>query len=639
MPQYELNLRDYWQIIRKRYLALGVIFFAVLIPSILYTNIQKPVYQAMASVQWIERRTMGGLLTDLVSVNKGDPMVAQSRIITSIPVLEKVAMELGLVSEHASPTEIMEMAVQLQGAVSTNILGGTNMIHIIVTHGNPQMAANIANKVAEIYIGENLREKTKESRAVREFIEGQLAEITAKLKGSEEELARFKEIEVPSGVGLPLQDRLADLDAKQQELSKQYTELHPDVKDIKEQIKQVKEQLRALPQKELQYNRLIRETEINANLYRELKDKLEAARITEAAKIEDVNIVDRAVPAGSPVSPNKRLTYFTGAVMGLILGVAGTFIMEQLDTSIGTIDEVESLLQVPVLGVTPYLKTREEKERNFLEKIWPKKQPRGKDKLLRLRNQLLIYYAGSSPIFESYRMLRTNIQTHLFKEKKKGNILLLTSSGPEEGKSITVSNLSIAMAQGGLRTLLIDADMRRAVIHNIFGIKDREPGLCDILRQTVQYKDAIRTFTDILMGEIGFDETLKTFGLDNLYILTSGSLPVNPAELLASAEMTNLLQSLKAEYDLILIDSPPIMTVADAAILAPKSDGVILVYQVGKIARTIVNRAKIQIMNAGAPVKGVVLNNISPQVEMRYGSYYYYKYYGKYYTPEQKEKT
>lgn len=212
----------------------------------------------------------------------------------------------------------------------------------------------------------------------------------------------------------------------------------------------------------------------------------------------------------------------------------------------------------------------------------------------------------------------------------------MSSSGPEEGKSITISNLAVAMAQGGLRTLLIDADMRRAVIHNIFGMKN-EPGLSNVLRGTIDSKDAIRTFADILISETGFDEALEIPGLDNLNILVSGSLPLAPAELLGSPEMNTLLAKLRESYDIILIDSPPVLAVADAIILSSKVDGVILVYRVGKTARAFINRTKMQLIESGAQVKGVILNNISPQIEMQYGYQYHYKYYGKYYTSDEEK--
>lgn len=636
MPQYELNLREYWQIIRKRRAVLVVIFFAILILTIIHTNTQRPIYRAVASVQWIEHKTIGGLLTELVTVKTGDPLATQAKIITSLPVLEKVVLELELAGKQADATTVKNQANALRGAILTDVLTGTNIIRIIVNHSDPEMAASIVNKIAEVYIIENLKEKNKQSRNVREFIEKQLEEISSKLKDSEEALAKFKEIEVPSGIALPLQNRLADLETERQNLLKQFTAAHPNIKNIEEQIAQTKEQLKALPQKELEYSRLMREVDINTKLYRELKEKLEAARITEAEKIEDVSLVDSAVAPFSPISPNKPLNYSLGTLLGLMLGLAGAFLTEQTDTSIGTVEDVESYLKLPVLGIIPYLKPKEEKNKGLMQRLRPK-EPRGKEKILRLRSQLLFNYSSSSPSFEAYRILRTNISTEVFKEKPQGKLLLFSSSGPEEGKSITVANLSIAMAQGGLRTLLIDTDMRRSVIHKIFGI-ECEPGLSNILRETVEPKDAIRTFTDILISEIGFDETLKMPGLDNLHILTSGTLPTITAELLASPEMAQLLEKLRKEYDIILMDSPPVLAVADAVILASKVDAVILVYRVGKTARSVLLRTKTQLVESGAQVKGIVLNNISPQMEMHYGYYYYYKYYGKYYTTSKEEE-
>lgn len=637
MPQYELNIRDYWLIIQKRRFIFISITLAVLIITVIYTHMQKPIYRASASVQLIERRTLGGLLTELVIESAGDPLATQSRIISSLPVLEKAVLELGLISPHASPSDILKEAMSLRNAVSTNIISDTSIIRIVVNHSDPQMAANIANKIAEVYIAENLKEKSKESRTVREFIEKQLEEVSVKLKNSEEALAIFKAVEAPSGIALPLESKLADLETKRQDLLRLYTPMHPDVKNIDEQISQLKEQMKTLPEKELEYSRLRREAESDAKLYLELKGRLAAARISEAEKVEDVNIVDRAYPPHSPISPNKQLNYLTGLVIGLVLGFTATSLVEQLDTSIGTIEDVESFIKLPALGVIPYLKTKDEKKKNIIQILWPK-EFEGKEKILRLRNQLVVHYSSSSPVFEAYRILRTNIQTEVFKkEEMKGKALLFSSSGPEEGKSITVSNLAITMAQGNLRTLLIDADMRRSVIHSIFGIKDKDPGLSNVLRGGVKPENAIRTFADILMGDLGFDEALKLPGLDNLSILTSGSLPTLPAELLGSPEMVNLLNNLRAKFDIILIDSPPVMAVADPSILAPKVDAVILVYRVGKTARAVLVRSKSQLTESGALVKGIILNNISPEIEMRYGYYYHYKYYGKYYTDKKAE--
>jgi len=638
MPQYELNLRDYWQIIQNRRFIFLIVCFTVFSLAVIRTNMQKPIYRASASVQFIERRTIGGLLSDLVVVYRGDPFTAQEKIITSLPVLERVVMELGLVGRDAASTEIMQAAQNLKGMVSTSVIRDSSIILINVTSGDPKMAANIANETAKAYIAENLKEATKESRGLRQFIEKQLEEVGSKLASSEEALTRFKEAEAPSGIAVVLENKLASLETARQDLLKRYTLAHPDIKSMDEQISSLKEQMKGLPQKELEYSRLQREVEIDTRLYIELKNKLSAARISEAEKAENVRLVDTAMPPGAPIRPNKPLGYVTGLVIGLVLGFAATSVVEQLDTSIGTIDDVESFIKLPVLGVIPYLKTKGEKGKNLIQKLLRPKEFRGKEKVLRLRNQLVVHYSSSSPVFEAYRILKTNILTEVFKkEELKGKVLLCSSSGPEEGKSITISNLSLSMAQGNLRTLLIDCDMRRSVIHNIFGLKDKDPGLSNVLGGELKVENAIRTFADILMGDLGFDEALKLPGLDNLNILTSGSVPTLPAELLASPEMANLLNNLKEKFDIILIDSPPVMAVADASILASKVDGIMLVYRVGKTARSVLVRTKTQLIESGGSVKGIILNNISPEIELRYGYYYHYKYYGKYYTEKKSE--
>lgn len=624
MAQYELNLRDYWRIINKRRLVLALIFFSVLIPTIIYSNMQKPIFRAVSSVQWIERKTLGSMLSELVTVKTGDPLVTQSSIISSIPLLEKVVMELGLTSEYVSAAEITEQAKALQGKLTTEIISGSNIIRIIIDHGDPQMAANIANKIVEVYIVENLKERTKESRGVREFIEKQLEEVGAKLKTSEDTLARFREIEVPSGVGLPLQNRLAELEAERQNILRQYTENHPDIKNIDEQIEKVKEQLKVLPQRELEYTRLSRDVDINAKLYRELKDKLEAARIAEAEKIADVSRVDCAVPPTSPISPNRPLNYFLGSIIGLLLGLSGTFVFEQLDASIGTVEDVENYIGLPILGVIPFSPIEEKKK--FILHFYPKE----KDKLNEAKKRLITDPSIQSSVIEAYRLLDTNILSS-FKEKPNCRTIIISSTAPGEGKTLISTNLAITMAQKGKRVLLIDADLRRPMLYRLFGLR-REPGLSDILSGTHKLKDVVKGFTDLFLVLEQQDSLLKSPGLNNLSFITPGRLPNNPAVLFGTERMPTLMEELKKNFDIVIFDCPPILPVSDVSIFSPKADAVILVYQVGKTARIALQRTKKQLESAGAKLNGIVLNCLNPQVEMN-KSYYYYRHY-RYYSKE-----
>jgi tyrosine-protein kinase Etk/Wzc len=189
--------------------------------------------------------------------------------------------------------------------------------------------------------------------------------------------------------------------------------------------------------------------------------------------------------------------------------------------------------------------------------------------------------------------------------------ILITSSGPKEGKSTTAANLAIALAQAGNKVVLIDGDLRRPVVHSIFGM-DKEDGLTNHFMGTLSYKKLAR----------------KTI-IDNLSIITSGVLPPNPSELLASEKMQELLSQLQDDYDIILVDSPPIIAVTDAAILSTKVDGTILVVSSGQTNRDAIQRARDLLENVDARILGVLLNGVD--LQGMYGSYYYYYYYHYYY--------
>lgn len=629
MPQYELDLQDYIQVVQRRKVVVFGVFFFVALLTIIFTNKQVPVYRATAMVKIMERKTFAGLLAEAISYSPGDPIASQARLIKSFPVMERVIRDLGLVNPNADQDELARVITSLQNKVSTQVLGETNVISIMVEDTNAKRVALIANKIAEAYIDENLKEKNAQARTVREFIQGQLKEVAVKLTDSEEAFKKFRESGEATGIAIPLQNKLADLETERSKLLRMYTEQHPDIVRINEEVSLMKEQLKSIPDKELQYARLTREQEINEKLYRNLQEKFEEARIAEVEKVPDVGVVNPALIPVAPVRPNKMVNGLLGIVVGLVLGLTLGFTVEHMDTSIGTIEEVESILKLPVLGIIPFLSAKEGGKKKIWQKIWPRRQGE-KEELALIRSQLIIHYSLRSPEMEALRILRANIKNELAKSGKI-KIILMTSSSPEEGKSIISSNLAAVFAQEGMKTLLIDADMRRSVIHKVFGLKNKEPGLSDVLRGTATLEDAMRTITDIMMGEVSFDATLEAPGLDNLHILTAGSIPTIPTELLSSPNMDALFDKLREKFDIILVDSPPVLAVADPAVLAPKVDNVIMVYRVGQTAKRLLLRAQAQLQELNAKIMGVILNNISQEIELRYGYYHRYRYYKKYY--------
>jgi capsular exopolysaccharide synthesis family protein len=230
-------------------------------------------------------------------------------------------------------------------------------------------------------------------------------------------------------------------------------------------------------------------------------------------------------------------------------------------------------------------------------------------------DNLIINEDVKTPIGEAYRTIRTNIQFSMPKGQLR--TMLITSSTPEEGKSTTTSNLAITMAESGNRVLLIDADLRKSVIHKMFELPNLK-GLTNVLAEDLDYREILRS--------------TKVKGLD---ILTGGPKPPNPSELLGSDKMRTFLESLKKDYDIIILDTPPVLPVTDAAILASLVDGVVLVSSYGQTTFEGLTRAKVQLENVDAKILGVILNKVP--TSKRGGHYYYYYYYDGYSSPGKSE--
>ena len=280
------------------------------------------------------------------------------------------------------------------------------------------------------------------------------------------------------------------------------------------------------------------------------------------------------------------------------------FLAESMDTSIDTIEDVEEYLRLPVLGVIPSISISKKTEIDYFKNPPP---PEERKAYYEIVKRIIIHLTPGSLISEAYRNLQTYIKFSGL--DKVGNCLMFTSAGIREGKTTTCVNSALSMAQLGYKVLLVDADLRNPNVHRIFGV-EKEVGLTEVVLGTFQLEDVVKTIDDLMMGNIKSSLILKTYGMENLHIITAGHLAGNPTEILGSRNMSRFIEKVKSRFQVVFFDSAPILPVTDTSVLGSKVDGVVLVYEVGRVSRGALRRSKLQIENAKGKPIGVVLNSM-----------------------------
>jgi capsular exopolysaccharide synthesis family protein len=376
----------------------------------------------------------------------------------------------------------------------------------------------------------------------------------------------------------------------------------------------------SLSSNQVQYVGLKRNIDRLLNSYDELLKQKDEAKLNLAKVIDDVvTVVSPANTPDAPIRPVFAINFLVSCAAGLMLGMLACFLKESIDSSVSTISDVEQDLKLSILGIIPHIK-----KEDFL--IDAEKYDKHADKQV-LLNQAKIVTVSNPKSWpaESYKMLRSNI-IQLMKTKNVKTILF-TSSDRQEGKSTTIANIAISMAQMGKKTLLIGANMRRPTLYRTLGLS-REPGLSDILMGNVKWKEALKTSTDLLIGGFDIDNLLQMPGIDNFHMITAGRPVDNVSELLNSKAFDVLLKELKNYFDIILIDCSPVMPVPDSVTLSDRVDGVVLIYMVGRTSKEILKRAKAHLVNARANLLGIVLNNLRTEAQVGYTGLTY-TYYGE----------
>ena len=567
-------------------------------------------------------------------------------------------------------------------SVSVSPVRRSNLVELSFYSEDPKLAARGANQLASDYIEQNLQVKWDETVKASEWLQGQLVGLKGKLEKSEDSLQAYAQANsilfveekknlvnerlaqlqeqytktqaerfqkeslyglVQAGMvqDLPgfLSNRLIqDLAVRLVELEREYSQLTTTVKpdypkavalkkqidtlqasldhqkkalaqnivdeyrsavanekSLAEALEEQKKEVNVIAEKSIQYNILKREVDTSKQLYEGLLQRLKESQVSAGLKASNIRIVDAAEIPRRPVKPRVVLNLALGMMLGLGLGIGLAFFQEYLDNTLKTPDEVESLLRLPSLGVLPSMLVN----------------GAGKSS----GDKLALTSAGpdsrkgpgiqTNPAFvEAFCSLRTSI---LLSANPVPKMLLITSALPGEGKTTTAVNLGATLASLGHKVIIVDCDMRRPACHRSTGVENK-PGFVQCLTGHVDLPEAI----------------LPVPGVLNLSVIPCGPIPPNPAEVLSSPITSELLRRLRAEFEYVLVDSPPLLSVADSRILATLTDAVVLVTRAYSTPYDAVRRARTLLYGAGARILGVALNDVD--IRRDGYSYNYYRY-------------
>ena len=684
-PEARLHFLDYWRIIRLRKIIILAVFLLVVITTTAVTFVLPVSFSSTARLR-VEKDTpditpFGMSASSPVFDNYF--LATEFEILKSQRILDQVIEQLDLNKKYAERYKsTREFTTQesfefLNREVDVKQFRNTSIIEVTATCGDKQLAADIANSVARVY--EDYRNTLRSGKNVQGLgaFTNELAKLDGQVKAATDEVDKLKlDLKIPdivadgsqfqslstdelrrlgmyltdvesrlsqsenlmnslktkSGEALRhalnvnrptplLQNLLQDLsttEIRRTSLNPDLGPEHPDVKRVNDVLAKLNSQIDEAVEGIM--SALALQVQTDRDTVRKTQEKMDAAKKEDATKMvlyqpyrtkkkeldtlehmraalqgqiiqetvnskigktSSVELIVKAQPGLRPVKPSKGLNITLGAIAGILLGVGLAFFIEYLDTSVKTIDDVEHALQAPVLGVIP--------------------QNVG----------ALINEGPESPHAEAYRVLRTNI---LF-SRKDPNLRTMTvvSGGAGEGKSTTIFNLATIFAQQGSRVLIVDSDLRRPSLHKILGVPNNM-GL-----------------TNYLLKQNKLEEVIQTTAQPGMDFMASGKLPSSSMGILNSSAMRAFIDEAKSRYDFVFFDSPPIMGVSDASILASEVDMAVLVVQYRKYPQQMTLRAKQMVEKVGGRLLGVVLNNINISQDSYYYYYsgYYYDYYSK----------
>lgn len=656
-----IDISDYWLIIRKRLVLILAIFLMVLGASILYTLKQPPVYQAECKIKISARQPMATIQGAQISwygANKNE-LSSEIKLMSNKDAILKDVLKIlndrirknqksnmpdeeyyskgdlnyidRLEFSPAAARYIKGLKVDnLRGIYSIDPLPQSNIVSIYAKGPYRSVCKALATLLAIVYRADYWKGKTQDAKETMLFIERQLKEVIENLNKNKVSLEKSSMQKNTMGSAEIYKEELAKRRIELEKLRERYQDKHPRVVKQLKMIASLEKKLSELPHKEQKYNDHYAEWEQQMALRKSLGEYFQKAKIDYEAKLlktkDEIQIIAKPKEAAK-LKPNETMNIVAGALFGVILGCLFAFVWEGLDTSIGKIEDVERITKLPVIAHIPIIGSSHNKTLmalapfrtlwiNLVRVIYFFFPFLESEKKIDIDTKLIINLDPLAIESEAYRTLRTNIHFAIGTARSNGNVIEITSTSPREGKTLTSTNLAIEIAKMGKATLLIEADMRRPQIASLFKLNEK-PGLSDLLIETADKSEAIRTITDILMGNSEWDKLTEVQGIDNLHIIPCGTIPPNPTELLLSNEFKKLIDNFKEEYDFIIIDTPPTLPVSDSSIISPVVDGVVLVYQSDKTSRHLLLRAIQTLKKNRANLVGIVINQLSFDVILR----------------------
>ncbi|WPH16067.1 polysaccharide biosynthesis tyrosine autokinase [Variovorax paradoxus] len=489
----------------------------------------------------------------------------------------------------------------------------SNVISVALEDSDRDRLSGILNAIGDQYVQQNVERKAAEAQKTLLFLDEQLPEFKRQLEASEDAYTRFRNKngtvafdEEAKGVlaqTIELQTKLLESQQKRRELAARFTDANSRVKTIDGQIAAIEKELGGLnmrvsrmPTMQQDALRLERDVRVNSGLYQSLQNNALQLRLVKEGKTGNVRLLDKAVKPKQPVKPQKPLILALTLALGLLAGVVLAFVRSRFFTGVQDPQEIEAHTGLSVYSVVPFTD-----EQTVLDQS----VAAGAKGI-----QLLAVTHPESPPIEALRSLRIALQ---FATLEAGNNrVLITGATPGIGKSFVSGNFAAIMAQAGKRVLLIDADMRKGHLNKQFGLP-RDGGL-----------------SELLAGELSAEQAIRAHVLPNLDVLTTGKLPTNPADMLMSESFVRMLDMVSVQYELVVIDTPPVLVAADTAAVAPYMGAVLLVARADQTQLGELNESAKRLARAGKTVSGVIFNGID-LTRRHYGSHGY-RYGGYRYT-------